>query len=275
MNIILMMRGALTALWSVACLVATPALAITVGKPDGNAHPNVGALCINFPYPDGPIVILCSGTLISKTVFLTAAHCVNFLVERGIPPDGTFVTFDSVFTNVSTTYQGTYQVNPNSGPQGNTIPGQIMSYRNDVAVVVLDKPIDDIIPATLPRAGFLDELKAQKLLKDKQFVTVGYGRLRQDKTKGPESIYPSGGVRSNATGTFSALTDDWLKISMNPSTGDGGTCYGDSGGPHLLNDTVVSITVTGDIPCRATDVTYRLDIESARAYLKQFVTLPE
>jgi hypothetical protein len=36
---------------------------------------------------------------------------------------------------------------------------------------------------------------------------------------------------------------------------------------------VVSLTVTGDMWCRATDVTYRLDIESARDYLDDFVDL--
>ncbi len=65
---------------------------------------------------------------------------------------------------------------------------------------------------------------------------------------------------------------------MNPSTGSGGTCYGDSGGPHFLggpdSNLIVSITVTGDAPCRATDVTYRLDTESARAFLDDFVDLP-
>ena len=68
----------------------------------------------------------------------------------------------------------------------------------------------------------------------------------------------------------------WIQLSMNPSTGSGGTCYGDSGGPHFLADTntVVSLTVTGDRWCRATDVTYRLDIEPARAFLGQFLTLP-
>jgi hypothetical protein len=63
---------------------------------------------------------------------------------------------------------------------------------------------------------------------------------------------------------------------MNPSTGDGGTCYGDAGGPHFLGDSdmIVSITATGDAPCRAMDITYRLDSESARDYLSRFVELP-
>jgi secreted trypsin-like serine protease len=63
---------------------------------------------------------------------------------------------------------------------------------------------------------------------------------------------------------------------MNPSTGNGGTCYGDSGGPHLIagTDVVVAVTTTGDSMCRATDVDYRLDTESARSYLAQFVDLP-
>ena len=67
-----------------------------------------------------------------------------------------------------------------------------------------------------------------------------------------------------------------LSSEMNPSTGNGGTRYGDSGGPHFLGDTdmVVSLTVTGDAWCRATDVTYRLDTDSARSYLSQFVDLP-
>jgi hypothetical protein len=57
---------------------------------------------------------------------------------------------------------------------------------------------------------------------------------------------------------------------------DGGTCYGDSGGPHFLGDSnkVLSLTVTGNAWCRATDVTYRLDTDSARSYLGQFVNLP-
>jgi hypothetical protein len=64
------------------------------------------------------------------------------------------------------------------------------------------------------------------------------------------------------------------------SHGEGGTCYGDSGGPNFLGagqtetNIVAGTTVAGDTPCKATNVDYRLDTPSARAFLGQFVTLP-
>jgi hypothetical protein len=79
-----------------------------------------------------------------------------------------------------------------------------------------------------------------------------------------------------ATGQLNAINKTWLRISMNASTGDGGTCYGDSGGPNFLGttDVIAAITITGDAVCRATNVVYRLDTTSARAFLGQFVLLP-
>jgi hypothetical protein len=63
---------------------------------------------------------------------------------------------------------------------------------------------------------------------------------------------------------------------MNPSTGDGGTCYGDSGGPNFLgsSNTLAATTITGDAICRSTNVVYRLDTAAARAFLGGYVTLP-
>jgi len=37
---------------------------------------------------------------------------------------------------------------------------------------------------------------------------------------------------------------------------------------------VAAITITGDAMCRATNVDYRLDTASARAFLGQYVSLP-
>ena len=83
-------------------------------------------------------------------------------------------------------------------------------------------------------------------------------------------------IRYVATGSVNALTPTWIRASMNPATGNGGTCYGDSGGPNFLGDTniIAGTTITGDFVCRATNVDYRLDTPSARTFLGQFVTLP-
>lgn len=79
-----------------------------------------------------------------------------------------------------------------------------------------------------------------------------------------------------ATGTMKATNETWLRISMNASTGNGGTCYGDPGGPSFLGKTgtVAATTITGDAVCRSTNVTYRLDTPVARDCLDEFVAVP-
>ena len=87
-------------------------------------------------------------------------------------------------------------------------------------------------------------------------------------------------MRFVATGGLNAVTKAWLRISMNPARDDGGTCYGDSGGPNFLGagssetNIVAATTITGDSMCRATNVDYRLDTASARSFLGSYVTLP-
>ena len=247
-------------------LVVSPAGAITFGELDGDRHPNVGALVV-FNEEMGVFRSICSGTLVSETVFLTAAHCVMDLPASGVDPDEVWVTFDPVFEQSSILYPATYYSYPGSWHD--------MSDPKDLAVLVLDEPINNITPALLPPEGLLDQLKDAGSLKDQKFVAVGYGRVRDDKTGGFHNLYRDP-KRRFVEQTFLALTQSWLKISMNPSTGDGGTCYGDSGGPHFLGDTsmVMAVTVTGDAPCRATDVDYRLDTPVARAFLGQFLDLP-
>src|SRR4029450_4903441 len=60
----------------IACLVASPTVAVTNGQPDGDGHPYVG-VAIQF-IPDMPgFVTVCSGSALSSTKFLTAAHCFD------------------------------------------------------------------------------------------------------------------------------------------------------------------------------------------------------
>jgi V8-like Glu-specific endopeptidase len=249
------MRRFVTAAMVLAALtLASPAGAITNGSPDGNQHPNVGGLVSPTQYSDGTW-IYCSGTLISPTVFLTAAHCA----EDG---ERVAVTFDTAYEAGDKVYTGTFHADP--------AYNQSQSDPHDIAVVVLDKAVKGITPALLPTAGSLSGLSGSQT-----FTSVGYGAY--EVTKGPgghQYLYDD--VRMVATGTLNSINPSWLRISMNPSTGNGGTCYGDSGGPNFLGTTniVAAITITGDATCRSTNVDYRLDTASARAFLSQYVTLP-
>ncbi|HEX9416657.1 MAG TPA: trypsin-like serine protease [Gaiellaceae bacterium] len=269
------MKKALALIFVLALLSVGGAQAITYGQPDGNNHPNVGAMLRLRP-SDNMYRIVCSGSLISPTVFLTASHCTSFVQSFDPPYNQAWVTFDSTFTSSTTlpssAIHGTMYTNPNYN-QAQSDPG-------DIAVIVLDQAVSGVDPVDLPTAGLLDQMKADGTLRGTQFTSVGYGI--QEPQPGPGGIVNAFPMeRWYAAGTFWALNPSWLRISQNQATGSGGTCSGDSGGPQFLgagsNETTtqVSITITGDVFCFATNVDYRLDTPSARTFLSGFgVPLP-
>ena len=112
---------------------------------------------------------------------------------------------------------------------------------HDIAVFLLDSPVEDVKPAALPEA---DALKASQV-KGSTFTTVGYGVVRETNRKGWQS-FTDGWRGEKVDQHLNSVTKAWATFSMNLATGNGGTCFGDSGGPHFLGDVVVSITVGGD-----------------------------
>jgi Trypsin len=252
-------------------VTVAPAGAIVGGAEDGNRHPNVGALVASFPDGDFPV---CSGTLISPTVFLTAAHCIAFTQDFGAT--GYAVTFDSNVTfdasgRVVNAIPGTATMDPQFGhDQGDY---------HDLAVITFDDPLVSPSPATLPPAGLLDGLARRGGLRNRTFTVVGYGATGIARGGGrPQPIFDP--VRRVATSSFMSLNATRLFLLINTNaTGGGGACFGDSGGPAFLNvggtDLLVSATsLKADQACRALAVNYRLDTPPARAFLGRFVPLP-
>jgi len=260
------------ALVIVACMAA-PVSAITFGEADGDAHPFVGSMVVSIP--DEGVFQWCSGTLIAPQVFLTASHCTQPIAQTlEDHPDWQFlVTFDSTIDAGGTFYTGTPHTNPQYGGGGENDP-------HDVAVIVLDSA-PPITPAQLPALGLLDTLKTAGELQSTRFTAVGYGTERDSLKKGWQAI-DDNETRQKADQRFWSLTSAWLNLSMLPtgSNASGGTCYGDSGGPHFIwldgaeTDIVAATTITGDAQCKALDRDYRVDTPAARDFLGQFVTLP-
>src|SRR3954470_16781832 len=241
-----------------AAFAAAPAGAITYGSPDGAGHPEVGALLAQQAYPDGTWAE-CTGTLIAPTVFLTAAHC-----DEGV--SRVHVTFDSSYVYPKgATFAGSWHADPTYNPS--------QSNPHDIAVVVLDKALK-IGPARLPSAGSLGSVSSSQ-----QFTSAGYGAQAVNNGPGGKT-YTYTDVRFFSVGTLNSITSSWLRISQNASTGNGGTCYGDSGGPNFLGaassetNIIAATPITGDPACRSTNVDYRLDTASARAFLTGYVPVP-
>ncbi len=226
-----------------ALALAAPAVAITGGSLDGAAHPAVGLLLADRgagPEPE------CSGSLVSPTVFVTAAHCVATLASTRV-----WVSFDSHYVAGSSPLDaGTAHPDP--------LYGTSKTDSHDVAVVVLDAPVTGIAPLALPAQGALDAAGVRS-----QVVTnVGYGYA--DRT------FTFDGYRRSSTSSISNVQPTEVMTGDQP----GGVCYGDSGGPKLLAGVEVAITSTGNRACSGQSFAYRLDTPSARAFLSHYISLP-
>ncbi len=227
-------------------VTATAAYAITNGLPDGNNHPYVG---IALGPATGGGYWVCSAAAISPTVLVTAAHCFE-------GPD-VWVSFLETPPPYFQ-YAGTWTPDPNYCPGcGGGLPG---FDSHDVAVIVLDEPVTLPRYAQLPTEGLVDTLPHKSAVD-----LVGYG-VQFDQGGGPR--YPEDGAFTRYYAPTQLIasnhvhSDEYIKLTANPSQGKGGTCFGDSGGPDLLGGTDIILAVNSYVTngnCAGVTYSNRID----------------
>lgn len=241
----------------------------------------------------------CTGSLLKKTndmlVIITAGHCsayftlfsnLGLIDELGVSFDGEIQKFSpSRWTADQYVLGGKPLLYKGFGPNLNANSIQydygivVFSIEDGIPVTHNGTSVDltDIQPVTLPALGFLETLEHNI----DTITNVGYGLGAVHGIPGEDPVPggPSGvnwepfGVRSVSESLFIGFMgkkQNLMLSSMNPAREQSGTCGGDSGGPQFVvhddQELIVSVTSSGDSPCRATNSTARLDIDEAHDF---------
>ena len=219
-----------------ACLVTTSFLSACNGS---SSDSNDSSVCSTLkiaggsecPDPPNQIVVVdvpggyCSGTFITNTQVLTAAHCFAGGTS-GVR------VLNQYFSYAATKVQ----VNPAFNPA-------VPSDQNDVAIVTIGSRAP-VSPVPL-------RLSAPTQAGD-SVVTYGYGLDQNDDTF--IDRIENGEAALKATSLDVLGVSDFAVQSISDGSGD--TCQGDSGGSLLINGNngkpgVVALVRAGPLPCQA------------------------
>ncbi len=208
------------------------------GSPD-SGDPSVVQLRFNVATPQGIGLAECTGTLISPTVVLTAAHCVRGGFNFQYNPAQTADPFDTSSPGWIAARTGI----AHPSYTGNAAQG------HDVGVILLSTASNRATSALGPAPGVNTGVRI-----------VGYGNSAASSS--PDGL----GSKRQVNVKVSSVTAREFVAGVDLK----GTCHGDSGGPVFQNGKVVGTVSYGTTAdCRGAGHYMRVD--DNRAFLDQYL----
>jgi secreted trypsin-like serine protease len=206
--------------------------------------------------PGSPTATLCTATLISPHVVLTAAHCV---LPELVGTNAKFSVFPGA--NVNTAHLGDFidvtETHAHPDFSLNDVTGG-----SDIAVGILAKPLSPT-PIAMNTTGLGNDLVGQPAR------MVGYG-----KSAGTDTTGATAGRKRQAATQLVSFTDKLVTFGMPGET----TCEGDSGGPGLMTiggvEVIVGVVSFGDAQCAQLGVDTRVD-RFADSWVRPFVDMTD
>ena len=265
-------------------IAVTPAGAITKNAVPDTEHPYVGLVA--FYDANWEFLWRCSGSLLSPSVFLTAGHCAD-------TGDGAVYARVYFQQDAGANYDPALGYDPVTGYPNECATGTLGTLcatsdelynfgypagfpnTHDVGLVILDQAIDMPEYGELAGAGFLDALATQRGRQEITFTASGYGLSRTNPVF-TESYRSRLMASSQLVNLRSALTDGFNVQLQGNGKGQGGTCFGDSGGPLFYggydSNLIVGVTSFGlNANCTGVDFYYRTDTAEVLAWILETV----